>query len=149
MSEPLPAEPRNDAVARLFPSAQLTRPIHDVSDVLASHDRRVRAEAGEEGYRAAISDLRWLADRRDEYGGPRKVENVTDYFALSDTEKRIYDAVKDVHHTADILAGDNDGCGWLPSWRWDEWERRKSARAEADRAEHTPNDEHPTGRSTT
>jgi hypothetical protein len=29
MPEPLPAEPRNEAVARLFPSAQLSRPIHE------------------------------------------------------------------------------------------------------------------------
>lgn len=26
---------------------------------------------------------------------------------------------------ADVVEGSNDARGWLPSWRWDEWEERR------------------------
>jgi hypothetical protein len=61
----------------------------------------------EAGYRRAIEDIRWLALARDDYDDPRVREHT--------------DAARLV---ADILASDNEGYGWLPSWRWDEWEDR-------------------------
>jgi hypothetical protein len=85
----------------------------------------MNADTFEDGYQAAIADMRWLADRRDEYGGPRNVENVQDYFALSDIDRRLYDEVKNVRHVVDIIDGDNDGYGWLPSWHWEAWDGRK------------------------
>ena len=61
----------------------------------------------EAGYRRAIEDIRWLASARDDYDDAGVREH-------TDTARLV----------ADILASDNDGYGWLPSWRWDEWEDR-------------------------
>lgn len=61
----------------------------------------------EAGYRRAVEDIRWLADARDDYADPNVREH-TDVARL----------------VADILSGKNEGYGWLPSWRWDEWEDR-------------------------
>jgi len=64
------------------------------------------ADTFEEGYLSAIADLRWLADRRDEY-------------------THVAEEVGAVCLVAAILDGKNDAVGWLPSWRWDEWAARK------------------------
>lgn len=61
----------------------------------------------EAGYMRAVADIRWLASARDDYDDPGVREH-TDVARL----------------VADILTSQNDGYGWLPSWRWDEWEDR-------------------------
>lgn len=71
-----------------------------------------------------VEKLRWLADARAEYvSGP--FETVNGYFALPDAERAIAREVLAARQLADILEGVNDGCGWLPSWKWDDWEEIK------------------------
>ena len=58
------------------------------------------------------SDLiRWLAEARGQYSPPEG----------SDAEKYIKRELETAHHLADILDGTNEGWGWLPSWRWEEF----------------------------
>lgn len=76
------------------------------------------------GYARAIDDLRWLAAARSEYIGSSGLPPAEEYHELSYVEKRVYEEVTAAQHVADILAGDNDGAGWLPSWKWDRWRER-------------------------
>lgn len=81
---------------------------------LAAHDAEVRAgvvaeepastDTFEDGYQAAIADVRWLADARDRY-----------------VDERVQFQTSSVRQVADIVNGENDAAGWLPSWLWDEW----------------------------
>lgn len=58
------------------------------------------------------SDLiRWLAEARGQYSPPEG----------SDAEKYIQRELETAHHLADILDGKDEGWGWLPSWRWEEF----------------------------
>lgn len=52
----------------------------------------------------ALAHMRWLADARAMYSGP---EVAAEAHA--------------VRLVAAIIAGETDGAGWLPSWKWDEW----------------------------
>lgn len=67
-----------------------------------------------------IAELRWLADARKEY------ETVT----FPEIARQVHTA----RHLADILerrtpvADGGEGFGWLPSWRWDEWDQMDSRR---------------------
>lgn len=61
-----------------------------------------------------IEELRWLAAAREEY--------VTDVFP------EIAREVHTARHLANILerkipvVDGGDGFGWIPSWRWEEWD---------------------------
>jgi len=67
-----------------------------------------------------VQKLRWLADARAAYvDGP--FETVGQFFELSPTMQSIAREVMTVRMVADILEGQNDASGWLPSWKWDEW----------------------------
>lgn len=76
------------------------------------------------GYARAVKDLRWLAAARSEYLGANGLPPAEEYHELTYVEKRVYEEVTAAQHAADILAGDNDGAGWLPSWKWDRWRQR-------------------------
>ncbi|WDH80186.1 hypothetical protein PTQ19_07080 [Microbacterium esteraromaticum] len=62
-----------------------------------------------------VAELRWLADARQEY--------------VTDTFPQIEQEVRTARHLADILerktpvADGGQGFGWLPSWRWGEWDQ--------------------------
>ncbi|MDN3309577.1 hypothetical protein QWJ90_01395 [Microbacterium oryzae] len=77
--------------------------------MMAAHDEAVRAEEREK----AAANLRWLADARAEY----------DHEA---TQREAHAA----RLLADIIDGQNDASGWLPSWRWDEWAARIGGQGE-------------------
>lgn len=66
--------------------------------------------------------LRWLADARAEYvDGP--FSTVDEFHRLSPTMQSIAREVMTVRLAADMLDGINDAFGWLPSWKWDEWDQ--------------------------
>ena len=75
-------------------------------------------------YQAAIDDIRWLAAARAEYVSATGLPTAEEYHELSHVERRVYEEVTAAEHVADILAGTNDGAGWLPSWKWDTWRER-------------------------
>ena len=63
----------------------------------------------DDGYAAAVANLRWLADARDYYDLP-DVKEHTDV----------------VRHAADMVEKSPDEAwGWLPSHLWDEWSQRR------------------------
>lgn len=65
--------------------------------------------------------LRWLADARAAYiNGP--FDTPKEYFALSPSMQNIASEVLTARILADILEGKNDAYGWLPSWKWEDWE---------------------------
>lgn len=67
-----------------------------------------------------VDRLRWLADARAAYvDGP--FSTVDEFFRLTLTMQSIAREVMTVRLAADMLDGTNDACGWLPSWKWDEW----------------------------
>ena len=75
-------------------------------DALREHDAKVWDEG-----RIWVADLLvWLADARADYTGP-EIE-----FQVATTR-----------NLADIVRGANDAKGWLPSWRWDEFEKIAAA----------------------
>jgi hypothetical protein len=53
-----------------------------------------------------LERLEWLLDARAEYSHPD-----------------VQAEVEVGRHLLSILRGENDGKGWLPSWRWDDWEK--------------------------
>jgi hypothetical protein len=65
--------------------------------------------------------LRWLASARAEYIG-QPFETVEEYFKLTPTMQSIAREVMTARQLADILEGKNDAYGWLPSWKWENWE---------------------------
>lgn len=70
-----------------------------------------------------VSDLRYLAEARKDYCG-RCPEHQGDMMQMTPTEMGVHDGHATAAWLADIVEGSNDAKGWLPSWRWDEWEAR-------------------------
>lgn len=62
--------------------------------------------------RGVLDAIRWLADARDQYSG-----------------EEIRSQTSSVRLVADIIDGTNRGTGWLPSWLWDAWSKRREALA--------------------
>jgi hypothetical protein len=83
------------------------------------------------GYAKAIEDLRWLTAQRGTYGGDGGVAKLhgTQFSLITQPQMTqwLYCEYTAGRHLADILAGINDGMGWLPSSKWDEWQGRKPA----------------------
>lgn len=73
----------------------------------------------EEARQRIINELRWLADKRDEYS--------------TDMLPQIHEQAQTARQLADILerktpvVDGGEGWGWLPSWRWDEWDAMAAA----------------------
>jgi hypothetical protein len=59
-----------------------------------------------------IAELRWLADARDEYTGDEEIKRDTR------TARHLADILERKHPVAD----GGEGWGWLPSWKWAEWD---------------------------
>lgn len=107
--------------------APLLRP---VLEALEATVRELSAQvegAKAAGYAQAIEDVRWLAEARAAYSSFRETKNAADYFALSEPERAIHNQVTTARQVGDLLAGDDDGMGWLPSWKWDAWEERRAS----------------------
>ncbi|KQO98567.1 hypothetical protein [Leifsonia sp. Leaf264] len=70
--------------------------------------------------------LDWLANARTEYLSPelRKIiaadENYS-HWAQSEADKTLLGEISGMKSAARALRG-ADMLGWLPSWRWDDWE---------------------------
>jgi hypothetical protein len=75
---------------------------------------------GKKARKKVIRELRWLAAARAEYCHIDH-DSVQAYLDASQTQKYIHHEHTSAEMLANILAGTNDGMGWLPSWRWDEW----------------------------
>lgn len=99
---------------------------HELS--LAARAAAAIREAHAAGYAQAIADTKWLAEARAQYSSFRETGNVADYFALSEPERAIHNQVVTARQVADLLSGDDDGMGWLPSWLWEDWEARRGDR---------------------
>lgn len=81
-------------------------PEHTWRESREAFDRWLAAVRAEEREKA-VADLRWLGDARGEY-----------------THEVCQAEARTARHLAEILTGENDACGWLPSWLWGEWEAR-------------------------
>lgn len=69
--------------------------------------------------------LRWLADARAKYvDGP--FETIKQFHSLSPTMQSVAREVMTARMLADILEGKNNAYGWLPSWKWDDWDELKN-----------------------
>lgn len=113
-------------------------PLRVVLDALrrAVTDIPVQVDAARaEGYALAVGDVRWLAEARAQYSSFRETGNVAEYRALSEPEQAIHNQVVTARQVGDLLTGDDDGMGWLPSWLWDEWAERRGHVAEVAPAE--------------
>lgn len=94
-----------------------------VDAVLPEFDRMIERVRAEERERL-IGNLRWLAKSRAEYCRLPHADEDAAIRAYHESS-RLMQVLHDEHTTAeaiaDLLDGSNDGMGWLPSWRWDEW----------------------------
>lgn len=138
---PEPAPPTGDAAAALALLDEFTasgprdpqNPAPTLRLVLDALEASVRGLSAQvegskaAGYAQAIDDARWLAEARAGYSSFRETKNAAEFFALSDPERAIHTQVVTARQIADLLAGDDDGMGWLPSWKWDEWEERRAS----------------------
>jgi hypothetical protein len=67
-----------------------------------------------------VALLTVLADGRAEYFHGKEPEHQGDLQSMRFDELIIYAEREAARHIRDIVAGTNDGKGWMPSWRWDE-----------------------------
>lgn len=93
----------------------------EVEDAFTAGAERAEKEARSH----LLTELRWLAAARAEYCHIDHTD-VRAYLDASDMEQHIHQEHAVVEGVADILDGTNDGMGWLPSWRWDDWEALRS-----------------------
>jgi hypothetical protein len=82
----------------------------------------------EAGYARAIADLRHLADARAAYVH-FDMDAVRHWDQLTSSDRTLMTQVQTTRQLASILDGTDDARGWLPSWRWDEWDERRGERA--------------------
>jgi hypothetical protein len=73
---------------------------------------------------ALVADLRFLAASRAEYcrSCPK---SQADMHAMSVPELAVHEEHKAAEWLANIIENDTGAPGWLPSWRWGEWEARR------------------------
>lgn len=66
-----------------------------------------------------IAELRWLADKREEYK--------TDVFPQIQEQADTARQLADILERHEPVSEGGTGWGWLPSWRWDEWDQMAHA----------------------
>ncbi len=81
-------------------------------------DRWLQARDAEERART-IALLTLLADGRGEYFHGPEPEHQGDLRAMRFDELILWAERQAARQVRDIVAGDDDGRGWMPSWRWD------------------------------
>jgi len=76
-----------------------------------------------------VKELRFLATSRRDYcyACPKTVE---EFYQLRPQELGVHEEHIAADWLADIIEGKNDARGWLPSWRWGEWDAVREASAE-------------------
>lgn len=84
----------------------------------------VKREGVEDVRAKIVADMRWLAEARKEYC-QRCPEHQGDMHDMGPTALAVHDDHDAAERLADILDGSPNWKGWLPSWRWDEWEARQ------------------------
>lgn len=81
-----------------------------------------------------IEDLRWLAEVRSSYllGDARKMYNggTGSYWSLDPVDQAMFAEATTARFMANILSGESESWGWVPSLFWDEWQQREQARAD-------------------
>lgn len=92
--------------------------------LVAAAARAVEREGCEDPRAKIVSDLRWLAAARKEYC-LRCPEHQGDMQAMGPTALAVHDDHDAAERLAGIVEGTHSARGWLPSWRWDEWEARQ------------------------
>lgn len=77
------------------------------------------ADALRDARAAIVSELRWLAKAREEYQTP----------VFPGIEREVHTAylLADILERRHPVADGGQGFGWLPSWRWDEWDQMGSS----------------------
>lgn len=78
---------------------------------LTEHDDEQRART--------VALLTLLADGRGEYFHGDEPESQGDLRAMRFDELILWAERRAARQVRDIVAGDDDGRGWMPSWRWD------------------------------
>lgn len=71
----------------------------------------------------AVDLLTVLAEGRAEYFHGKEPEHQGDLRSMRFDELILWSEREAARQIRDIIAGTNDGKGWMPSWRWDELER--------------------------
>lgn len=69
----------------------------------------------------AVKRLRFLAEARKDYCH-HCPEHQGDMHTMGPLALAVHEEHASASWLADILEGTNDAKGWLPSWRWAEWE---------------------------
>lgn len=72
---------------------------------------------------AVVDLLNTLADGRAEYFHGAEPEHQGDLQSMRFDELILWVEREASRQIRDIVAGTNDGKGWMPSWRWDELDR--------------------------
>ena len=86
-------------------------------------EHSVDYDAGRQAERERIvAQLRFLSSARREYFHGTEPEHSGDLDTMKAGDLLVWCEAKTAGQLADVLAGDNDAKGWLPSWRWSEWE---------------------------
>lgn len=75
------------------------------------------------------AELRNLGAWRREYC--RCPKTAPDYHDMAPLTLAVHEEHTAAEWLADIIEGVNDGRGWLPSWRWDDWTRYLASGGEA------------------
>lgn len=75
---------------------------------------------------AVAARLRFLAAARREYFHGSEPETSTDLDRMDSAQLMIWTQVRSAEQLANIIEGTDDAKGWLPSWRWSEWESLSS-----------------------
>ena len=74
-----------------------------------------------------VAQLRFLSAARSEYYRGPEPQHSGDLDAMRTGDLLVWAESKAASLLADVIAGENDAKGWLPSWLWDEWEELTSS----------------------
>lgn len=114
-----------DETVRAVLAAVGPRIAEDTRDrLIAAAGKAVEREQPIDVRAKIVADLRFLAAARKDYC-QRCPEHQGDMHEMGPTALAVHEDHSAAAWLADILEGTNDAKGWLPSWRWDDWEWRR------------------------
>lgn len=101
------------------------RELEELASVKPSAIDRANDAGYQRGIAAAVEALTWLASARREYchlkHDERGVADIHEYWEASEMIRALHSEHQTAEGLARILSAQDDGAGWLPSWRWDDW----------------------------
>jgi hypothetical protein len=71
-----------------------------------------------------VAQLRFLAAARRDYCHSCP-QTATDFHKMDAMALAVHEEHESASWLASIIEGSNDARGWLPSWRWSEWEDKR------------------------